>query len=72
MYVVNRIKSKSVAEMYERPIISVVIFAASILGLQGQSLESLVQDAVTSAFSRRGENEIPDNSSNFVPLPFGE
>lgn len=72
MYIVNRIKSKSFAEMYERPIISVVIFAASILGLQGQSLESLVRDAVTSAFSRRGENEIPDNSSNFVPLPFGE
>lgn len=60
--------------MYERPIISVLIFAASILGLQGQSLESLVQDAVTSAFSRRGENESPniDSFRNFAPFPFGK
>lgn len=58
--------------MYERAIISVLILAASILGLQGQSLESLVQDAVTSAFSRPEENESQGLNRNFAAFPFGE
>lgn len=38
--------------MFERPKFYVLLYAASILELQGQSIDSVVQDAVTSAFSR--------------------
>lgn len=61
--------------MYKRPIISVLIFAASILGLQGQDLESVVRDAVTSAFSRGRENRMPPGEGsrrNFAAFPMGE
>lgn len=50
--------------MYERSKIYVLLYAASILGLQGQSIDSVVQDAVTSAFNRgRGTTQITGRRS---------
>lgn len=56
------------AEMFERPTIYVLLYAASILGLQGQSIDSVVQDAVTSAFNRgRGTTRQPTRERSLIP-----
>lgn len=54
--------------MFERPTIYVLLYAVSILGLQGQSIDSVVQDAVTSAFNKgRGTTRQPTRERSLIP-----
>lgn len=64
----NFMKIINFADMFERPTIYVLLYAASILGLQGQSIDSVVQDAVTSAFNRgTGTTRQPTRERSLIP-----